>query len=1002
MKGILTRVSNFLTRIKSISRMTDDSIRPDLRTGSVSGGGSPVLEKDERSSPVSATEAAQALFERLERSVMNHDPEIRRLKSEDLRDQNVLVNQLISLMFRVRETNTTLISANWLNDALDDVSEVDLHLSVFYIYLDENTPIGQWDEIKRAIFRQLNDYVKLHESVRKFIDKRFKFLWQRLHPGSSEAFDPDNSDHTTKLQYIVPCHVTVYHKKFPLAGRHDVFIVGRRPLHDLNEIDRSERQRESDNELRTSIDQTTDDPIVRLAATVKAAGNYKGSYVVFNAHRFSPGDAGTRNERRLYLGNWRSDWELSIGSAEHDEIRCKALGSNSAKAYLHNLKLGMGRWDCEYSFPEGLPGWFNCGEEAMFDDVSTDKVKVCVARHPTIRTPLRSYLERKEVIPKITLWGRALHNVGGQVNDLADTSDQSLKELVDNLSIVSAVEVRQESLWLVRTSDEKVYRVFKDVGWESKQLADGDRFTLGGFMYSWNKAVTGLLPDEYYGQLKITAPDQQRNDLEQDLASDPGAENLPIGTYNVFTDKMHRDSTLGEEGPVSLKCVELQENRPIYTLLPVPGARNDHFAFWTALRPQHHPTGWLVYNDKLAGDLRPGTRGLLAYEGEDLLIDGANNKLVCGTSIFQIKTRGTPDIGDGSNPRGTARPSEGGGGAPPLSLVAMTPSSLERFDPTNLADVSFRLSGTRWSAYDIREISRSNIAIHYGLSYGDEKFFLKVYYLSKTSSAEISGRSNAEREADFYRRYEDRADSLFLCAPEVILAESDDEPPWAILFPRLTPFEEVIPVPTLGEACAVGLGAATLISAMAEDHLMNYDLDPSMLCVNNRGGLVVVDFDNTFPMLGDQVGDINALRGILQDGRLPSKSSLLPPEARAFHSKSNIAERQEELAKIGTPFCVYMMAALLLEFLNLATDAGEGNVTFEKDALQMRAVQSGESPEAARRVDNLLREMLSLEMTERPSIDQLVSRFESITNEFARASPKAEARIIKLLGRQAD
>src|SRR6266404_7169837 len=163
MKGILTRVSNFLTRIKSISRMTDDSIRPDLRTGSVSGGGSPVLEKDERSSPVSATEAAQALFERLERSVMNHDPEIRRLKSEDLRDQNVLVNQLISLMFRVREANTTLITANWLNDALDEASEVDLHLSVFYIYLDENTPIGQWDEIKRAIFRQLNDYVKLHE-----------------------------------------------------------------------------------------------------------------------------------------------------------------------------------------------------------------------------------------------------------------------------------------------------------------------------------------------------------------------------------------------------------------------------------------------------------------------------------------------------------------------------------------------------------------------------------------------------------------------------------------------------------------------------------------------------------------------------------------------------------------------------------------------------------------------------------------------------------------------
>jgi len=425
-----------------------------------------------------------------------------------------------------------------------------------------------------------------------------------------------------------------------------------------------------------------------------------------------------------------------------------------------------------------------------------------------------------------------------------------------------------------------------------------------------------------------------------------------------------------------------KDNRPVYALQPVLGAQNPYFAYKPSARPPGASSSWLTY------DPAPGSDSNLTWDkqtdpvffnDQPIEVVGADNTLICGTSVFLIKTSGTPNV------ELVGRDEE------PIS-TEQAERLQSQFNPNDLATIKIRLSSTeRWRDYEpkLLEDIKSEVSACWGLTHPqtDDRRFLKSYYPVSAP--------NATREADFYTKYGKRAEELYLVSPDEILRRDDEDAPWGIVFPRLRPLTS----PTFVEIAAIGYGMVTLLKRLAADELINFDLDHSMLCCNDHGRLVIVDFDNlfpvpSFPFTGTQ---IQALARIVETGQLPTKNSLLPPEASDFRKAATEGDRQRELAQLCQTFNTYMLGAVLLQLLNLAELAPDNHLIFPKNSLLERAAEQKADPESARQLEVLLREMVQQASDQRPKIEGVADRLSDIARAFAQHSEDHKELISKLV-----
>jgi hypothetical protein len=458
---------------------------------------------------------------------------------------------------------------------------------------------------------------------------------------------------------------------------------------------------------------------------------------------------------------------------------------------------------------------------------------------------------------------------------------------------------------------------------------------------------------------------------------------------------------LGSDGVVSIACTKvITDGRGAYALRPVAGAANPFFAFQPVSKSDprwaHYERPWLVYDlervsGEHTGDLRLAPDGYAVFKGEVVTAEEYGYNLICGTSFFQLKISGTPHVDAAVT--APVRPST----ETPAAEAAQPEPAVE-FLPTE-ESVGMRLVGSeRWKQYRAIEARgiRSNYAAHFWLTNKDgDRRFLKAYYAHSVASA--------LRESGFYEKFEERARELYICPPDEILRLKPGEPPWGLVFPRLTPFDEEFPegrLPTLTQTVAIGYGMAVLLRALSDARLINFDVDRSTLCFDPGGRLVIVDFDNVYPMLGERpsVAELAALKAIIDAGKLPAKSTAQPREALDF-AASKVYEREEALTRLGAPFHTYLLAVVLLELRGREERTqGPSGLTVAAGAFAGSAAAEGADPQATREFERLLVEMLKTKADDRPSPEALVSKFRGLALKFAAGGARARGEVASLLG----
>lgn len=958
-----------------------------------------ISDFQDKPSAKSPAESARALFRRLDRD-SKQQPYVRRLYAK-ARQESVLVDEIISLMFLVERTQDTY-TEDRLIAALNRKQSLNLHWNAFYIYVEKNFPLEIERGITQSFYDRLAGLSRDVRAVQDFVNERRRYK-QRIAGATEEPFEPENPVHRRTMKNFLPCYFSFCRKEFERSMEDQAFIVGRKPLHDRDEINRYERERADDNEQRKQYGSALGDDAATalLAATVTALGRYKGKRVNLNAHRFDSIDDGSpQPEGVIYAGNWLKDWEISIGAAEHDEVRCEPLEDKAAKALISNLMLAnKQRWTYNFRPPEGLPDWFKCYDKKTEDerDEAADSVSVYFLMHGGLDQPLLDFIGRRQFRQEIKLVARALPVLEGQLSEMNEISERSFRAALEGLVLAAAIEVRPE-FWLVRTEAGEVLRLIRrDGAWERTALANSIKFNVGNFTYMWNGAGDFDLP-QYAGLLYIYPPDKEVKDFNRSLNADVNADGLLIAYEQPFASRVNPDRTLGSKGVVSVKCINVKDDgRGNYGLMPAKGAKNKFFAFQPVggqnIQRPASKKSWLIYDGKgNNGDLTLDQEsGFAYYNGKVIIADQYGYNLVCGTSFFQLKVSGTPYVG------------EGGGFGRRLALPAAPTapageSEAVEFDPTP-SNIAMRLLDTEWADYQgIRQVDQSNFAVHCILSNesGDEKF-IKAYYANSAPSA--------KRESSFYEKYQGRAAELFIPPPDEMLRLPAEDTPWGIIFPRLTPIDEVFPEhaqPTLAQVTAIGYALARLLHAMSDDGLINFDIDRSTLCFGKNGRLVIVDFDNVYPILSNpaQPDELAVVRGILGEGKLPAKNPSLPSEARDFIATTGSYKRQEALAKIGAPFSMYMLAVVMLQLKKSvgASMPTDSDVTIPHGALTKSASEENTDAEAAGELEKLLRAMLNAKPADRPKPAEVVVKLGGIAHKFVRHSPKEAEDISRLIG----
>lgn len=922
---------------------------------------------------------------------------VRRVKTEILQTGK-LVDEVIMLIFNLQKPTGGFVQ-NSLIEALDRRKLLTFR-SVVYIYVDENVEL-----LPSAYQLQVSFYDRIMElsaqsaNLQSFIDERYQL---HLESNQSDTFDPNNADRAREfrglLVNLLECQFSVCRKDFPAGSTDYVFLVGRMPLYDSQQMTRYYRDR-TRQVTPVNVQEPQD---IYLAATVKADGHHEGKPLRFNAHRFgSKSDNSPQREFSLYIGNWRTDWEFSIGSAEHDEIQHSAMLNRAERLKLNSLQISKrnNRWEYVISNPK-LPDWIK-----FFDHDATRKprqegIRLCCVKPPTLNNPLLNVISRQQFRQEISLIGRMLPSSGGQLQRFQDAIDSRLRAAVGDLNVVSAIEVR-DSLWLIVTDDQRVMRVSQNDQrrWESVPLAHAARFAIGDTEYRWHAGRSNLYPNGFAGALSIYPATAEAQSFKKQLNVDKDAEGFLVSFDGPFDRKINPDDLLGRNGVVTIKCVDVHEDegRGKYAFLPVqdPAPRNPFFAFQPVYaREKGWPAGksWLTYDGDAPSDLTlDSNSGEVLFDGKRILAEDHTYHLISGSSLFQLKVSGTPYIGTATS-AGVSTPASAPTAAPdvpPAEAAAASPSS--EFKPIQ---IKIGLSKTRWTGYDVEDADRSNFAAHFRLTapeHAKPTYFLKAFFPHSVESS--------NRELKFYEQYRSRANELFLCSPEVLRPTDDpSESPWAFVFPLLDTYEKYLSSAaqvTIWQAAAVGVGMATLFQAMAKDGLINFDIDITQFCFDSNGRLVIVDFDNVFKILTDPEDEsqLEPLLAILQKGRLPAKNSVLPPEAHAFMKTANPDDRPNQLAQIGAAFSTYMLAAVLLQLL-------KAEIPFEEGTLVRQGAAEKLNNEDVKQFEYLLSEMLSASPEERPDPAEVLTRLEEIVTTLCKQNAQARIDCMKLLGRR--
>jgi hypothetical protein len=941
-----------------------------------------------------STNSNHALFDRLmtEGRTSGHT---RRVRSDVLQGTK-LADEVIWLMFNLQKPS----GANWqttnaLVDALNHRTLVTT-TRVFYIYVDESSPIPSGDTISDMFYERLADLSQQSTSLFNFLNDRFSLQQQQTRTRAATDFNPADPDQRQLLINLLRCQFSVCRKSFPPQGIDHIFIVGRMPLHDVVEIERLRFKQQ----IRATSSNNQDQPVeIYLAVTVKAAGRYEDHSLRFNAHRFGKRDDNSpQREYNLYIGNWRTDWEFSIGAAEHDEIQHSSMADTGAKVKLNNLQINGARWNYQPSNTL-IPSWLTIHHNDA-TRVTGEGIRLCFVRPPVLDNPLSNVLDRRQFRQEISLIGRVLPYSQGQLQQFHEVTDHGFRAAVKLLKVAAAIEVRN-SVWLVNTEDKGVFRVFQNERnqWEAAGLENGATFQSDETEYRWNATGKNIYPERFVGALTIYPSPREVLGYKKQLNVDKDAEGFLVAHNREFSGAINPDLTLGHSGVVRIKCVEVTDDgRGKYVLIPVqeePLPTNPFFAFQPVYpREKGWPQGkaWLTYENESTDDLqRDEQSGEARYEGQRILAEEHSYHLISGTSFFQLKVSGTPWIGTASS---SPRPSA----TDEVSPVQPQGQVSGEFTPTPL-NIQIRLMGTRWSNYEIQEADQSNFAVHFRLmNKSAPMYFLKAYFPHSVGSA--------TRESAFYERYTGEESALFLCRPHILRVHDDDPrpAPWALVFPLLDSYEKYFPTSsqaTITQAAAVGFGMATLLSRTANDGMINFDVDVTQLCFDSNGRLVIVDFDNTFPILRDpnDQAQVTPLLSILREGRLPAKNPWLPPEAHAFGRTFSPEDRMRSLASIGAPFSTYMLAVILLQLLKAETTNEPGYLTLFTGTIARRSVQEGLKLKDIEAFEDLLREMLKPSGADRPALADVVTRLQNAIRTFSASSETAEADAAKLLGR---
>ncbi len=913
-----------------------------------------------------------SLYDRLVSEASSSRPRMRQVVVKNLSDP-ILVDEIIGLMFALQNPKRTFVPGHhWLPAAMKNADSLRLQRRIIYVYApavdeDDVTETGDIQtEIKNGLRLRLIQLILDNDETHSLV----KFVYKQIVAQFSRLNQPYNDEHRDagylgdNLLDLLKVNLSICRVKYPNSSGNEqetakitVFITGKNPIHDLALINK----RQDDAKQQ-----------VNLALTIRAVSTEERP-IRLNAHHFEGNDLSPQTVTALYIGDWRKDWTFTVGSAEHDEIRCEMLGKESITIHISDLKKELDQWRIVKRGWEQLP-WLEQALPLTIEGV-LDKSLLFVLATPSER-------------PRIMLSARVLP-FKSDISALLGMND--LRQLHPAQSVVSAIEVRRELLWLIRTEDGAVHCFnrsnFSESWRRDGPLTTGQEFpSIGGYTYRWKAATGETVPAQFCGLLFIDPSSEDKVKHSRLLSQGEGAEfAVNIG---LFANVGSPDSALGKDGVVKLKFHQEIDGRPSYVLLPVKGARAPFFAYQPSVRPLGATSSWLIYNPKPheESSLVPLVgQEIVTFDGNNpMVVDGANNTLICGTSVFQIKTSGTPH----------------------MELVSMTeagtsdaqPTSSQKpdFNPADRATIGIKLrSKGKWQGYKLSDspITDSLVSVGWGLTNpkANKEKFLKAYH----SVSE----PNARREAAFYEKYRSRANNIFIIAPDEILRDEPGDAPWGILFPLL----RVIQGPTLVETAAIGYGMATLLEALSADEMINFDLDSSMLCQNKEGRLVVVDFDNIYPMLSSppQEEQLRALERVLDSGKLPAKNALLPPEAHVFSASPPGFDRQLALSKIGDRFNTYMLAVILLQLHNLAQQSSEtgGRIVIPEGRLAKLAAEERANVDAARGLDLLLREMVEPDQERRPGIADATTKLASIVKDFARHNDADRDKISKLVPR---
>lgn len=928
-------------------------------------------------------------------------------KNRDIRKISVtateeLADQLIALMFDLRDEvrgyQGDYDLPRLLRKEADERSVFRLpgKYKVFYTYHHKDagpfTPV----EISRAFYDRIFEFAGRGGATPAGVDATGQavtnavkaFAQGVINAGVEQSgepritFDPDSTGHQNLFRNGFVCHFAVCPKNFPDAGTQ--FIVGRRSIYDLREINQKEYQKQQEKRANNPGGAETtgqpDDTKVCIAFRYRPSDPpVAGSRIRFNAHRFrSKDDELPQPELELLISDVQTTYPLSAGFAEHDEIYC-ADWEKTYPITLSGIRRGAGAWICNQT-PKTLPEWL---------------AGVTGSTMHGLYTPLLLKIRAPQVQPKIRLISRVLRRNG--IND--DTFDASLGPVCESISPVAAIKIT-EDFWVVLSSDGAPRKFVKSgTNWDGEIISENERFEVNGCRYFWKNAENdehlGAFSERYAGLLAIEPMDLDKKNYERDLVIDSEAESLPVADDDMFLHKkIVNDKSLGS-GTVFIKCTDDTDNRGQYAFLPArrgrQGAVNPFFAVKRVVpnNVQPWPEGveWISYDpnhDEHKNNIDEA--GFLAFKGKERILAVRSSYLLfCGECIFQIEISGTPGTKDfAARPPAVKNVPELTGGPLPVTTVPEPVAANEE-------NVVIALQGTEFEAFSPRELSQSNIALHISLEKdGSDSMFLKAFW--------PYCRDNAERETGFYEQYGDRATELFIKPPVKVVPNDNSSLPYVLVFEKLEESTfSALHGASIPQAVALGYSLAVLQEALSEDGLVNYDIDATNVCFERDGRICLIDFDNVFPLVNDQeqlTDNIKKVGGLLKSPELPAKNDWRPPEAEEFKNSTKDMDKAKALMNITSAYGVYLIGATLLALMQVIP-VDKPSLTLGEAKFNKKAKDKHKS--AAKKLKPLLKEMIRSVPADRPSPRSVVERLAEIISLLAEDG-SAKDEMEKMLG----